>query len=320
MRTTFLITDEYRQNHLIETGTPLPKKIQLEVPLQGLSKKSLQIIAIAFPSLPDTIDLQIPRPLEQSLNGYYTTSWEANTIPGTKEEWDAFFFAYWQAYTTISDQNAAKRQKQMDAILANLHEVVQSEKYNESTYNVTGNFHENIPSELSKCDGYEEAKQLLKTFLEHKKAIDDAAAQVRREKEAAQAAEKKAAQQKRDDEKAAWIAAHGSNGLRKRFPDYDCKELYVKERAALEYPEYWVDYKDNAQWDDIACPNDESLTEAERVNGTVVFLTRLPSTSDFSGFFRSQQAVVIRGFLGEYDLINLIPSDEVDADEEYDEN
>lgn len=105
-----------------------------------------------------------------------------------------------------------------------------------------------------------------------------------------------------------WIAAHGSERLRLAVENgYNCQRLYVTERAAVEHPDYTADFDDNAQWDSRSCPSEAALKEAIAVGGEVVWLTKPPLAKhdeDFDCYdWEEREAVVIRDFLGNYDLV-----------------
>lgn len=109
-------------------------------------------------------------------------------------------------------------------------------------------------------------------------------------------------------ERAAWAQAHGSPRLRKCVEaGYDCQRLYVLERAAAEHPGYVVDFDDSASWKDRAGPSEAALDEAARVGGQVVWLTGLPLDDGAPDDYQDErEAVVIRAYLGKYDLIKLM--------------
>lgn len=124
------------------------------------------------------------------------------------------------------------------------------------------------------------------------------------------------------EEKHVWIADHGSAYLRRACLEggYNCQRLYVLERAAYEHPGYAVDFNDSANWRNRACPSEPALDEALRVGGKVVWLTEAPSdrvesdesddTDDYAGMYDSpfepREAIVIREFLGKYDLVRMM--------------
>ena len=128
----------------------------------------------------------------------------------------------------------------------------------------------------------------------------------RAEREAAAQAEKEA----REAKKAAWIEAHGSDYLKDAHAlGYNCQRQYVTERATLEFPDFWVDFDDNASWNDRACPSPEALAEVKALvavghDAQVVWLTDNGAADRENWeYFEPCEAVVIRDYLGKYDLV-----------------
>lgn len=126
----------------------------------------------------------------------------------------------------------------------------------------------------------------------------------------------KAAAAKVAAERREWILAHGSDYLKKTHAaGYNCQRVYVTERAALEYPDYALDFRNEADWKARACPSEVMLEEALRVNGRVVWMTapgatlrkawnlecRKENYKETDPF--SQCEVVVVRFLGQYDLV-----------------
>ena len=140
------------------------------------------------------------------------------------------------------------------------------------------------------------------------KELAEQIAEQRRQDAARQEAEKVA----RLAERRAWALAHGSSRLRKCIEmEYDSQRLYVFERAAFERPGYVVDFDDKAAWKARSGPSEAALDEAARVGGEVVWLTRLPlddgAPEDYQeGWEDEREAVVIRHYLGRYDLIKIV--------------
>lgn len=131
------------------------------------------------------------------------------------------------------------------------------------------------------------------------------------EQERADEARKEAERAQHEQERAAWVMQHGSAHLRKCLDGgYDCQRLYAVERAAIEHPGYTLDYNDTARWKDRSGPSEAALDEAARVGGIVVWLTAEPSSAigneDWSEDLGPCEAVVIRGYLGKYDLVRFI--------------
>jgi hypothetical protein len=123
-------------------------------------------------------------------------------------------------------------------------------------------------------------------------------AQLRDEYEAAKAAyDARQAQAKAQYEAdmKVWIDAHGSERLRMAYRQgYSVTRLYAEERSATEYPEYYLDYDDTAEWTNRASPSQAAMEEAVRVGGRVVWVK---NSDEENG-----EAVVVRGFLRKYNL------------------
>jgi len=138
----------------------------------------------------------------------------------------------------------------------------------------------------------------------------------------AERAEKAAAAAAFAAEKQAWVAAHGSDYLKRACGGgYDCARLYVTERAAQEAPGYVVDFDDVAEWKGRSCPSLAALDlEADaRKRGVgetqIVWLTspvrakRPHEDEDYYEYeddFEPCEAVAIRKYLGKYDLVRLV--------------
>lgn len=139
----------------------------------------------------------------------------------------------------------------------------------------------------------------------------------RYEKKQAEAVAIEAERVTREQEKADWIMKYGSDYLK------DCLELdvkanleYVVERANIEFPGYVVDYTNNTSWGEKFSPSKEALSELRRIRGLgvealIVWLTspaqvRKEDNDDCEYDYRDKyepcEAVVIRNYLGKYDL------------------
>lgn len=130
----------------------------------------------------------------------------------------------------------------------------------------------------------------------------------------------------RESEKAYWILDHGSEHLKRCIEaGYDCKRQYVVERAAMEAPGFTVDFDDKAAWDRRACPTAAALDaeDAARALGLgepqIVWLKtpaqdRPPAhRSEWEeDDFAACEAVVVRGYLGKYDLVQIVAGSAAD--------
>lgn len=173
------------------------------------------------------------------------------------------------------------------------------------------------------------AKELEKLLPEKvnlwEKAVQEKKEHIKRiqqeaEERKAKEAESKAAYENNRQE---WILVHGSQYLK------DCLELgikanleYVVERTAMEFPGYTVDYADSASWGEKVSPSEEAIAElkalrAKGYQAEIVWLKNpaevrkgdyeFTDDDDYDGYgnfeFAPREAVVIRGYLGSYDLV-----------------
>ena len=82
----------------------------------------------------------------------------------------------------------------------------------------------------------------------------------------AEAEAKKAKADAEDAARMVWAIGYGSDQLRRGLEaGYSCSRLYVVERAAVEFPDYVVDYNDTAAWKTRATPSIEALDERDAV-------------------------------------------------------
>lgn len=128
-------------------------------------------------------------------------------------------------------------------------------------------------------------------------------------------AQREAEKAQREADKTAWIKAHGSDRLQRAFADqYEVGRIYTLERAAHEYPEWTIDFFGFSEWRDRKNP---SLAELDAADDTaaqtgqsvsIVWLTQ-PAAIDREEFdissydFEQHAALVIRDYLGKYDLV-----------------
>lgn len=147
----------------------------------------------------------------------------------------------------------------------------------------------------------------------------EAAERNRQEAERTAAAE--AAKQQRHAEKIAWIAAHGSDRLRRAVErGHDCQALYIRERAAVEAAGFTADIYDGAAWKPATCPSVAALDAADAAETLnvgevqIVWLTspaidvKARDGASWDGYMPHEDglAIVIRGYLGRYDLVRAL--------------
>ncbi|MDQ7789586.1 MAG: hypothetical protein RDU41_05965 [Clostridia bacterium] len=127
----------------------------------------------------------------------------------------------------------------------------------------------------------------------------------------------KAKRERLDAEKAVWIEANGSDHLQRAFKlGYDCQRLYVTERAAVELPDFTVDFDDHAVWKSRSCPGEDALEIVEKLiadghEARCVWLTYPPYKLTEPDYYNPEppeeyehrEAVVIERYLGKCNLV-----------------
>ena len=295
MRLRLHVSEEYRRTALLERGEELAPEVELDVPLSELSRQARQVLVAA----PDSGPYRYLR-----IEGHTQENYYASTVPASPAEWEQLIADYRQA------ENAAEEDWRAEVIAAaRAHiagETHRWPRYARTDYGgLTEDGEAALPPDLAEAvRAYDEQE------AEAKRLQREAEDRRSTEREQREAAENAAAEKERTD----WIAAHGSDHLRAASDaGYDCKRLYVIERAALEHPGYILDFDDNAQWRDRSCPSEDALAEELRVTPAltegesvlVVWLTDPPRDrrEEDDEDWESCEAVVIRGFLGDYDLV-----------------
>lgn len=119
-----------------------------------------------------------------------------------------------------------------------------------------------------------------------------------------------------------WVQIHGSKRLRAAVDrEYKANTTYAMERAASEMPEFWVDTADDAGWGERSDPSEEALLLESAVQKhmaeheldletRIVWLTEPPRSLErwLEDELEAQEAIVVIGYLGRYDLV--MPIDE----------
>lgn len=295
MELVYDLTDAARQRIFVETGRDPGTEQRLEVDPTQLMREDRALLAELNPQLRDVVRLTLPE--WSVLDEPASRRLVLETIINDPAELLAVYRdARQAAQATFEASRDAAAQKRLTA-------------YEEHD----GRYR---PAEL---DSYDRRRRFagsphlpaleaayaaaLERWREHERQV----AEERRRDQERREAEK----QQRLEERRAWIAEHGSAYLRKcEHAGYDCQRRYVLERAALEFPGYVVDFDDNARWKDRSGPSEAALDEAARVGGIVVWLTRSPvddgNPEEYqAGWDDEREAVVIRQYLGRYDLIKI---------------
>ena len=125
-------------------------------------------------------------------------------------------------------------------------------------------------------------------------------------------AEEEAAQEAWDADKATWIEAHGSDRLKKAHAaGYPHNRTYIQERATVELGGEWtVDANNAYEWDRKACPSERALDLENTLKNKSFKAQIVWIKSDGTergcddDAFEPFEAVVVREFLGRYDVIH----------------
>lgn len=306
MKATFGLTEDYRQQCLVEQGERLPETQTLDIPLGDISPQARQALVLADPKLAETVRLALPDPYRAKSLSYppmKSSLWQAPLLPtASASDWERLLNSYARDYRWREEENLAILQTEFVSYVEDLQAALASEGPRTSFFYAEGKF--------SSLPGYAEAQHLAEQLKQR------ASAQARASEEAKAANEFQAEENRkqRAEDKRVWIEQQGSLRLRKLFgAGYDCQRLYVSERALLEHPDYQLDFDGKADWKERSCPSDDAFAEAQRVGGRVVWLTEPvpPDTGDededwVAEPFRECEAVVIREYLGKYDLVKAL--------------
>ena len=279
VKLTYAITKATQERLFVEQGGSPSRERSLEVDSSTLSREDRQLLLV-IGGLSATITLTIPA--WTAFSGKRTDFESDRVFESAPDLLTAFRTAYVAAQATFARDRDASLTKQIGLLNEN-----------------QGNSHR-PRLDLSDYNGsslLDAAKAALDAALARYDAMQT---RLKADQERREQAERDAKTQ-RQIERNAWIAQHGSAYLKKCADmGYDCQKAYVHERAALEHPAYVLDYNDDARWKDRAGPREAALDEAARVGGQIVWLTYLNDADDF---FEPCEAVVIRSYLGKYDLI-----------------
>jgi len=110
-------------------------------------------------------------------------------------------------------------------------------------------------------------------------------------------------------EKTAWIKAHGSDHLRRATATgADCQRLYATERAALEAPDWNLDFDDNTEWKSRSCPSMAALDLLDEANtlglGKAQIVWLVIDVDECQPM--SNEAIALIDYLDKYTLVKIV--------------
>lgn len=276
------LTEAARARILVETGQSYGHQGQAEFDLAEMSQEQRALV-VGYAGLPDyreVLDLHI-----------WTYTYHLSTS-GTEAE-------------TSSNTLALDGIPDLPATLVHIQRM-EREKAAAADH---------LPELLAKQAEYKAQQAERERLLEEKWEQDQAAAEAAK-------AEAAAKRQAEVETRLAWARAHGSDHLRRCLEiGHTCSRLYSTERAEIEFSGYFLDYDNKAAWKDRACPTVAALDEREAVLAAhpdldaehllIVWQTEPGKNSTGSELddydeFAECETVVVRGFLGKYDLLKAI--------------
>lgn len=322
----YRVTEAYQQTHLISTGERYPSNPTLEVELTELTPAQREIIvscgldsgnAVSIPVIITGVELK----------GYdapkFTTVYENGVKfdePPTVEQWLALAderLRIREKFQPILDaaiaEKKAKEQAKKDRIATLYAEYKElQDKWLPRIKDMTEDeANQPLPENIRAIEV--ELASLGESSIWNKLSAEKTSRWERLHDERIKA--------EAEASKRTWIEAHGSDQLRRGYSrEHTCTRLYVIERAAMEAPDFTVDFYDGAEWKDRSCPSVVALNEAEAAEKLnigdvqIVWLTEpaknIKHTGDEYGYydnpFQACEAVVIRRYLGKYDLVKTL--------------
>lgn len=293
------LSDAARREYTIRTGRVMPMRAELGVELADFTAEERARLVAVF---------GLPRPsaVADLMAVYPRNEFAAPVVPESREEWLIVLTAAEQFLAELAARRAAQEAreaaKQAAAITAAEVEIARVEGMSDEElvqyYEMHSSYLVNLPQ--GRPAGLAERREALLARVQEL---------IRTRREAKEAAERAEAAA-RETARLAWVEEHGSAFLRKAVAaGYDCQRRYVLERAALEHPGAVVDIENAATWRSRSCPSERALDLALSLGGEVVWLTAPPQVSkpdpdeDEAESFEAGEAVVVRGYLGKYDVV-----------------
>ncbi len=319
----FGLDDSARVDHLKATGERLPDAATLEIDLATLATPLRTRVVDRYGMRSDA-GLYLDVNTTERNDGYSRPVWSLKALD-KRDDAEAVLSTY---FADLDAYRAAQIEKTLGEWTATRDELVAlADRDDAELYNRFGG--RSLPS-IYPANYQVQERAIYEQFKEHPLVAETEALarpireRIKQEEERrvaahkvrcdAEKAEQAAAKAKAHAEKAAWIEAHGSDHLKLAWQrEYDCQRLYVTERAALEFPDFTVDVDDTANWDDRTCPSPEALAEEVALSEShpdteicTVWLTCPVGGMDEYDEFPTREAIVVSGFLGEYDLVKML--------------
>lgn len=297
MKLVYHLTDEARRKIFLETGHTPSRDQEVEVDPASLRRQDRELLLKLNPDLQDrnTVNF-VGLPRWDISDGIKQSPFGWLKLSAIVDDPVDLLAAYRDAVIVAQCEAEAARDAELDKLINEL-----------TNWPAEREVYRTIGKRFAGADRAAEAEAALaqaQARYREWRQVRDAEATAKLKAEVAERLEREA-------ERREWALEHGSSRLRKCVEGgYDCQRLYAFERAAIEYPAYVLDFDDKARWKSRSGPSEAALDEARRVGGEVVWLTRFPAPDgldqDLYDEDEACEAVVIRQYLGKYDLVKRI--------------
>lgn len=279
MKVELKYTKQALENHAIATGQVAHS--QMEVPLEKLEPEERALV-IAMTGVPVYHGHVRHITVRDPVFVVGATAFNAPFVPIAPKDWVALAHAWREA-------DEANRQRLRDRLTAEASQLitegeaalalwdadfvkaVEKNGYSDEVayrFSWDANTEPYLAPELA-ARARDVAERIKARFTPLREAASKATSERNRQAEERE----RRRRQELEAEKATWIAAHGSDYLKKAVAaGYDCQRRYIEERADLEYPGYLVDFDEDSQYHARSAPSEAALDEALRVGGQVVWL------------------------------------------------
>lgn len=311
------LSDGARKAHAVATGKVLPEVATVTMPFEemGEAERRQVVEVLGLPNSDQTLSIVAV------FHGWREAPFRSEIVPQTTDDWMLVV----AAYQTTREQFAAE----ITAERTRNHAEQEAQEVERAAKRAADML--TCDAQLAALEALDDAA-LLDHYDEHRSALGvsmpyptvphlDARYKALSERvNALWTVRDRIAREQAEVERAAWIAEHGSDYLKKATSaGYNCQRRYVIERAAMELPGYHVDYKDRATWKTRSCPSADALDEmlALQEQGReviIVWLTHCWNSEQQHEYDGCDvltenddgvEAIIVRNYLGKYDAIKV---------------
>ncbi len=229
------LSEEARKRPFLETGNMPGKTQSIEFPLSQMTPAQRAIL-VQHRGLGNSANVYQAR-YEVTIDELY---------PHFEVYWDRNFPEQGVHVRVRRESVPLDAEPTLDEVLALL------ASYAERKAEARAAFQPEVDAATAECEALALQKRQEQEWLAVEKA-----------REAARKAEREA---EREAERVAWAQEHGSDHLRRGVAGgYTCTRMYLRERAAQEYPGFVVDLEDMAHWKSRSCPSLAALDMVDAV-------------------------------------------------------